>query len=85
MGQYKLAQLKRYNSEAIAQYYGFRPWLAFWRSVKIIWFFAGFILGLKWDEWQNSVEQNKLKRAAQKKRNEGLTANYTRQTRYFRG
>lgn len=65
MGQYKLAQLKRYNSEAIAQYYGFRPWLAFWRSVKIIWFFAGFILGLKWDEWQNSVEQNKLKRAAQ--------------------
>lgn len=65
MGQYKLAQLKRYNSEAIAQYYGFRPWLAFWRSVKIIWFFTGFILGLKWDEWQNSVEQNKLKRAAQ--------------------
>ncbi len=65
MGQYKLAQLKRYNSEAIAQYYGFRPWLAFWRSFKIIWFFAGFILGLKWDEWQNSVEQNKLKRAAQ--------------------
>jgi predicted unusual protein kinase regulating ubiquinone biosynthesis (AarF/ABC1/UbiB family) len=65
VGQYKLAQLKRYNSEAIAQYYGFRPWLAFWRSFKIIWFFAGFILGLKWDEWQNSVEQNKLKRAAQ--------------------
>lgn len=65
MGQYKLAQLKRYNSEAIAQYYGFRPWLTFWRAFKIIWFFAGFILGLKWDEWQNLVEQNKLKRAAQ--------------------
>lgn len=65
MGQYKLAQLKRYNKDAIAQYYGFRPWLAFWRGVKIIWCFAGFILGLKWDEWQNSVEQNKLKRAVQ--------------------
>lgn len=65
MAQYQLAQLKRYNPEAIAQYYRYRPWLAFWRTFKIIWFFAGFILGLKWDEWQNSVEQNKLKRAAQ--------------------
>lgn len=65
MAQYQLAQLKRYNPEAIAQYYRYRPWLAFWRAFKILWFFAGFILALKWDDWQNCVEQNKLKRAAQ--------------------
>lgn len=65
MAQYQLAQLKRYNPEAIAQYYRYRPWLAFWRAFKILWFFAGFILAMKWDDWQNSVEQNKLKRAAQ--------------------
>jgi len=65
VAQYQLAQLKRYNPEAIAQYYRYRPWLAFWRAFKILWFFAGFILALKWDDWQNSVEQNKLKRAAQ--------------------
>lgn len=65
MAQYQLAQLKRYNPEAIAQYYRYRPWLAFWRAFKIFGFFAGFILGIKWDDWQNSVEQNKLKRAAQ--------------------
>ena len=65
MAQYQLAQLKRYNPEAIAQYYRYRPWLAFWRAFKILWFFAGFILAIKWDDWQNSVEQNKLKRAAQ--------------------
>jgi len=65
VGQYQLAQLKRYNPEAIAQYYRYRPWLAFWRAFRIIWFFTGFILSLKWDEWQDQVEQNKLKRAAQ--------------------
>ncbi|HEY9782295.1 MAG TPA: AarF/ABC1/UbiB kinase family protein [Leptolyngbyaceae cyanobacterium] len=65
MAQYQFAQLKRYNPEAIAQYYRYRPWLAFWRAFKILWFFAGFILAMKWDDWQNSVEQNKLKRAAQ--------------------
>ena len=65
MAQYQLAQLKRYNPEAIAQHYRYRPWLAFWRAFKIVWFFAGFILAIKWDDWQNCVEQNKLKRAAQ--------------------
>ncbi len=65
MGQYQLAQLKRYNADAIAQYYRYRPWLVVWRAFKIIWLFTGFILGLKWDEWQDQVEQNKLRRAAQ--------------------
>jgi len=65
VGQYQLAQLRRYDAEAIAQHYRYRPWLLLWRAFRIIWLFAEFILGLKWDEWQNQVEQNKLRRAAQ--------------------
>lgn len=65
MSQYQLAQLRRYNPDAIARAYRYRPWLPFWRAFTIIWFFSGFLLGLKWDEWLNCVEQNKLKRAAQ--------------------
>ena len=56
---------RRYDAKAIARYYRVRPWLVVARAVKIIWFFARFLLGLKWDEWQNQQEQNKLKRAAQ--------------------
>ncbi len=65
VGQYQPGQLKRYNPDAIARYYRFRPWLAWGRLFKITWSFATFILGLKWDEWQNQVEQNKGKRATQ--------------------
>ncbi|MBD2440875.1 AarF/UbiB family protein [Nostoc sp. FACHB-110] len=65
MGQYQPAELKRYNPEAIARHYRYRPWLAWGRLLKIIWSFAGFIVSLKWDEWQNQVEQNKGKRAIQ--------------------
>ncbi|MBD2344419.1 ABC1 kinase family protein [Anabaena subtropica] len=65
MGQYQPGQLKRYNPDAIARYYRYRPWLAWGRLLKITWFFITFILGLKWDEWQNQVEQNKGKRATQ--------------------
>jgi predicted unusual protein kinase regulating ubiquinone biosynthesis (AarF/ABC1/UbiB family) len=56
---------RRYDPKAIARYYRYRPWLAWGRALKIIWSFAVFILSLKWDEWQNQVEQNKLKRAAE--------------------
>lgn len=65
MGQYQPAELKLYNPDAIARYYSYRPWLAWGRLLKIIWSFAGFILSLKWDEWQDKVEQNKGKRAIQ--------------------
>lgn len=65
MGQYQPTQLNRYNPDAIARYYRFRPWQAWGRTFKIIWYFAGFLLGLKLDEWQNRVEENKLKRATQ--------------------
>ncbi|MEH2047659.1 ABC1 kinase family protein [Nostoc sp.] len=65
MGQYQPAQLKLYNPDAIARYYSYRPWLAWGRLLRIIFSFAGFILSLKWDEWQDRVEQNKGKRAIQ--------------------
>lgn len=65
MGEYQPAELKQYNPEAIARYYRYRPWLAWGRLLRIIFSFAGFLLSLKWDEWQNQVEQNKGKRATQ--------------------
>lgn len=65
MSQHQLAQLRRYDPKAIAQYYKKRPWLAAWRTISVTWMFAWFLLGLKWDEWQNKVEQNKYKRAAE--------------------
>ncbi|MEJ1931007.1 AarF/ABC1/UbiB kinase family protein, partial [Nostoc sp. NIES-2111] len=65
MGQYQPGQLKRYNPDDIARYYRYRPWLSLGRLFKITWYFVTFILGLKWDEWQNQVEQNKGKRATQ--------------------
>ena len=66
MGQHQLSENnRRYNSDAIARYYRYRPWRVFWRAFSVIWSFAGFILSLKSDEWLNKLEQNKLKRAAQ--------------------
>ncbi len=66
MGQHQLSENnRRYNSDAIARYYRYRPWRVFWRAFTVIWSFAGFILSLKSDEWLNKLEQNKLKRAAQ--------------------
>ncbi len=65
MGQYQPALLRRYNPEDIARYYRYRPWFAWGRLIRIIWSFAGFILNLKLDEWQNQIEQNKKKRATQ--------------------
>jgi predicted unusual protein kinase regulating ubiquinone biosynthesis (AarF/ABC1/UbiB family) len=56
---------RRYDPDEIARFYRYRPWLAWRRALRIIWSFAIFILSLKWDEWQNQVEQNRLKRAAQ--------------------
>ncbi|KAM3089973.1 ABC1 kinase family protein [Phormidesmis sp. 146-35] len=65
MGQTSLTQLKCYDAAAIAQYYRYRPWRAIWRALRVTGLFLGFILGLKWDDWQHQVEANKLRRAAQ--------------------
>jgi predicted unusual protein kinase regulating ubiquinone biosynthesis (AarF/ABC1/UbiB family) len=63
VSQHPLAELRRYDSEAIAQYHRNRPWLAIWRFLTIIWFFAGFFLSLKLDRWFNQVERYQEKRA----------------------
>ncbi|WP_228035592.1 ABC1 kinase family protein [Oculatella sp. LEGE 06141] len=57
--------MRRYDSGAIARYYRYRPWKAWWRALDIIWSFVGFVLGLKWDDWQHHVEVNKSRRAIQ--------------------
>jgi predicted unusual protein kinase regulating ubiquinone biosynthesis (AarF/ABC1/UbiB family) len=63
-----LFQLKRYDSQAIANHYRSRPWRVIWRSLRVTLLFAGFILGLKWDDWRGVAERNKFKRAAQLRR-----------------
>ncbi len=65
MGRTLVYQLKRYDFGAIASYYRLRPWRVFWRAFRVVWFFTGFVLGLKWDDWRNHTEQNKFKRAVQ--------------------
>lgn len=56
---------RRYSAQAIAQYYRYRPWVVIWRALSIVWLFSSFVLSLKWDDWTNQAEQNKLKRATQ--------------------
>jgi predicted unusual protein kinase regulating ubiquinone biosynthesis (AarF/ABC1/UbiB family) len=65
VSQVSIDQLRRYDPEIIQQYYRRRPWRAVWRTIVVIWSFAGFILGLKWDEQFNQVERQKQKRAVQ--------------------
>ncbi|MBW4665056.1 MAG: AarF/ABC1/UbiB kinase family protein [Chroococcus sp. CMT-3BRIN-NPC107] len=66
MGQYQLGQEnRRYNPEALVKYYRFRPWLVWGRILTIIWFFSGFILGMKWDEWLGKADENQPRRATQ--------------------
>lgn len=65
MGRSPLSQIRRYDAIAIAQYYRYRPWRAIWRALRIAGLFLGFILGLKWDDWQGQTERNKYRRASQ--------------------
>ncbi|NCJ07331.1 AarF/ABC1/UbiB kinase family protein [Synechococcales cyanobacterium C] len=56
---------RHYDPNQIARYYSRRPWLALWRFWQIFWAFGRFVLGLKWDQWTQKVEQNLPKRAIQ--------------------
>jgi predicted unusual protein kinase regulating ubiquinone biosynthesis (AarF/ABC1/UbiB family) len=60
--------LRRYDADAIARYYRFRPWLLVWRTLRIIFSFLSFVLGLQVDRWQHKEEQNKSRRANQLRR-----------------
>lgn len=63
MGQHPLSRLRRYDATAIARYYQFRPWLAIWRTLRIVLSFLSFLLGLQLDQWQHQEEHHKLRRA----------------------
>ncbi len=65
MSQPFLSQLRRYDPAAIAKYYRFRPWLVILRAIKIIWYFAGFLIGLQLDQSVGTLEINKIRRANQ--------------------
>jgi predicted unusual protein kinase regulating ubiquinone biosynthesis (AarF/ABC1/UbiB family) len=57
--------MRRYDPQAIANYYRQRPWLVIRRALKIVWLFAGFLLGLQLDETVGNTEANKYERANQ--------------------
>lgn len=65
MGRTPLFQLKRYDFNAIANHYRFRPWQVIWRALQVALLFTGFVFGLKWDSWRGVSDRNKFKRAAQ--------------------
>lgn len=54
-----------YDPDAIALYYRHRPWQVISRTIHVFWSFITFFFHLQWDKWQNQVEKNKLKRAAE--------------------
>jgi len=62
--QYQFAQARRYNPQEIAQYYRNRPWKAIWRTITIIWSFAGLVLGMLWDSWQHEAAAHQPERAS---------------------
>lgn len=55
---------RRYDPQEIARYYRRRPWLAIGRTILILWHFAGFLLGLLWDQWQHRDVEHTPERAA---------------------
>ncbi len=65
MGRTPLFQLKRYDFNAIANHYRFRPWQVIWRALQVTLLFTGFVFSLKWDDWRGVADRNKFKRAAQ--------------------
>jgi predicted unusual protein kinase regulating ubiquinone biosynthesis (AarF/ABC1/UbiB family) len=61
----KERQRRRYNADAIARYYNYRPWQYIWRTLTIFWFLGTFLFHLQWDKWTHQAEQNKQKRASE--------------------
>jgi predicted unusual protein kinase regulating ubiquinone biosynthesis (AarF/ABC1/UbiB family) len=65
VSQQQLAQLRRYDPQAIASYYHRRPWLVVWRALTIVWLFAGFLIGVLLDRSMGNTNGNKYQRAEQ--------------------
>lgn len=58
-------QLRRYDADAIARMYRFRPWRKWWRLLRIVLSFVSLFLGLKLDEAMGKGEGNQQERAEQ--------------------
>jgi predicted unusual protein kinase regulating ubiquinone biosynthesis (AarF/ABC1/UbiB family) len=65
VSQFILSQLRKYDPAAIASYYRFRPWLVLARAIKIVWYFAGFLIGLQLDHAVGTAQVNRQRRANQ--------------------
>jgi predicted unusual protein kinase regulating ubiquinone biosynthesis (AarF/ABC1/UbiB family) len=65
VSQQQLAQLRRYDPQAIASYYHRRPWLVVWRALTIVWLFAGFLIGVLLDRSMGNADGKKYQRAEQ--------------------
>ncbi len=64
MNPHQVKSERRYDPEGIARYYRRRPWLAIGRTIMVIWYFTGFLLGLLWDQWQHRGVEHTPERAA---------------------
>ncbi len=65
MGHETLTRLRRYDADAIGRYYRIRPWLTIWRTLRIVFSFLGFVLGLQFDRWLDRAESASNRRAEQ--------------------
>lgn len=63
MNPQQVKSRRRYDPEEIASYHRRRPWLAIGRTIMVIWYFTGFILGLLWDKWQHGDVEHTPQRA----------------------
>ncbi|MCL2925811.1 MAG: AarF/ABC1/UbiB kinase family protein [Trichodesmium sp. MAG_R04] len=65
MGNNHLSSNRRYDPEAIAEYYHYRLWLVIWRFLVIVFSFASFLLGILWDKWRYHKVEDTPERATQ--------------------
>jgi predicted unusual protein kinase regulating ubiquinone biosynthesis (AarF/ABC1/UbiB family) len=65
VSQQQLSQLRRYDPQAIADYYNKRPWLVIWRAITVVWLFSGFLIGLLIDRSMGYTQANQEQRANQ--------------------
>ncbi len=65
MGENHLSSNRRYDPEAIAEYYHYRLWLVIWRFLVIVFSFASFLLGVLWDKWRYQKVEDTPERATQ--------------------
>lgn len=57
--------LTRYDAQAIAKYYRWRPWRSIWRALTIVWQFSWFALHLWLDKKGDRIETNQMLRATE--------------------